>query len=138
MITVADRPRSGIPALTVVLGLLSAPLATPVLPEGTAVAAHLDTGNQDLGGMLGWPRVVGQIAAAAQTLPSGVRRHVVAFTANYSESGAVDFYGPALGLRRRSVGTTPSGCGDTAARPREPPSSPSGYRHHSCTATGPR
>jgi 4-amino-4-deoxy-L-arabinose transferase-like glycosyltransferase len=84
--------------ITVVLGLLGAPYATPVLPQSAAVAAHLDTDNHDLGGMLGWPQVVGQIAAAVDTLPATERRHVVIFADNYSQAGAVDFYGPALGL----------------------------------------
>ncbi len=84
--------------VTLLFGLLSAPYATPVLPPSTAVAAHLDTDNHDLGGMLGWPHVVAQIAAAADTLPPAARRQVVIFTANYSQAGAVDFYGPALGL----------------------------------------
>jgi 4-amino-4-deoxy-L-arabinose transferase-like glycosyltransferase len=84
--------------LTVVLGVLVAPYATPVLPPGAAVAAHLDTQNHDLGGMLGWPHVVGQIAAVADMLPPAARRHVVVMTDNYSEAGAVDFFGRPLGL----------------------------------------
>ncbi len=81
-----------------VTGLLGAPVATPVLPPAIAAAAHLDTGNPDLGGMLGWPHVVTQIAAGVDTLPAATRRQVVILTGNYSEAGAVDFYGPDLGL----------------------------------------
>ena len=79
-------------------GLLTAPLFTPVLPEKVAVAAGFDTTNKDLGGMLGWPHVVGQIASVVHALPASEERSAVIFTQDYSEAGAVDFYGPALGI----------------------------------------
>lgn len=92
------RRVQGLAVLTAILGVVGIPVSTPVLPASTAVAAHLDTANQDLGAMLGWPRVVDQIAAVVDTLPPDARHHVVIFTANYSQAGAVDFYGPPLGL----------------------------------------
>jgi hypothetical protein len=48
--------------------------------------------------MLGWPHVVDRIASVVDGLPPDSRGHVVIFTANYSQAGAVDFYGPGLGL----------------------------------------
>lgn len=77
-----------------VTGLLTAPIFTPVLPAKTAVAAGLDTLNGDLGGMFGWPHVVDQIATVVHSLPGVQQRSVVIFTNDYSEAGAVDFYGP--------------------------------------------
>ena len=82
----------------VVTGLLLAPFATPLLPESTAVRLHIDTQNADIGAMMGWPSVVGTIAHDYHQLPVAQRRGVVVLTDNYSEAGAVDFYGPALGL----------------------------------------
>jgi hypothetical protein len=81
-----------------VTGLALAPEATPVLPESTAVALHLDTANPDLGGMLGWPHVVGQIADVFHSLPTDEQPSAVILTGNYSEAGAVDFYGSERGL----------------------------------------
>ncbi len=92
------RTRRLLVAGLVVSGLATAPLFTPVLPPRTAVAAGLDTANKDLGGMLGWPSVVDRIARVVRALPAGERGTVVLLTQDYSEAGAVDFYGPALGL----------------------------------------
>ena len=82
----------------IVSGLLLAPFATPLLPESTAVRLHIDTANADIGGMMGWPSVVESIARQYHGLPTGQRQAAVILTANYSEAGAVDFYGPPLGL----------------------------------------
>jgi 4-amino-4-deoxy-L-arabinose transferase-like glycosyltransferase len=82
----------------VVTGLLSAPLFTPVLPERVAVAAGFDNANKDLGGMLGWHRVVNQLAAVVRALPPDERRNAVILTADYSEAGAINLWGPAAGL----------------------------------------
>jgi len=79
-------------------GLLTAPLFTPILPTNVVVAAGFDTANKDLGGMLGWPHVVDQIASVVHGLPAGEGRAAVIFTRDYSEAGAVDFYGPTRGL----------------------------------------
>ncbi|MGH9057538.1 MAG: glycosyltransferase family 39 protein [Acidimicrobiales bacterium] len=86
-------------ALAVVAtGLLTAPLFTPVLPESALVAAHFDTTNKDLGGMLGWPHLVATVAAAAKTVPPGERPRLVVLTNDYSEAGAIDYYGRTDGL----------------------------------------
>lgn len=85
-------------AAVVLTGLLSAPVFTPVLPPDAAVSLGLDTANKDLGGMLGWPQVVAQVAAVYHGLPPAERRRAVVFAADYSEAGAVDFYGSPLGL----------------------------------------
>ncbi len=84
--------------LVVVSGLALAPFATPVLPKATAVRLHLDTANSDLGGMLGWPSVVATVAETVHGLPEGQQQKVVILANDYAEAGAVDFYGPSLGL----------------------------------------
>lgn len=48
--------------------------------------------------MLGWPAIVEQIDSVDRSLPVVDRNRAVIFTEDYSEAGAVDFYGPALGL----------------------------------------
>jgi hypothetical protein len=54
--------------------------------------------NYDLGETIGWPRMVGEIARVYRSLPPRERRRAVILTSNYGEAGAVDRYGPALGL----------------------------------------
>ncbi|MGH8995509.1 MAG: glycosyltransferase family 39 protein [Acidimicrobiales bacterium] len=89
------RAQSRVALAVVATGLLTAPLFTPVLPESALVAAHFDTANKDLGGMLGWPHLVATVAAAANAIPPGERHGLVVLTLDYSEAGAIDYYGRA-------------------------------------------
>jgi 4-amino-4-deoxy-L-arabinose transferase-like glycosyltransferase len=69
-------------------GLVSATIALPLLPAkdaGPVIAT-----NGDVGETIGWPDFTRTVAAAY--------RQAVIFTSNYGEAGAVDRYGPALGL----------------------------------------
>ena len=69
-------------------------IALPVLPARDA--APVVAVNPDVGETIGWPDLVAAVARARQQLPAGAS--VVIFTANYGEAGAVDRYGPAVGL----------------------------------------
>jgi 4-amino-4-deoxy-L-arabinose transferase-like glycosyltransferase len=72
------------------------PVVLPVLPVRDARwTAGTD---KELGETVGWPQLVGSVASAWESLPSGQRRHAVIFTADYGEAGAINTYGPALGL----------------------------------------
>jgi hypothetical protein len=77
-----------------VSGLVSIVLALPVLPvrdTGVVLAA-----NGDVGETIGWPdlaRSVARVYRRAHRSPSAV-----IFTANYGEAGAINRYGPSLGL----------------------------------------
>jgi hypothetical protein len=78
-------------ASAVVCGII----ALPVLPAG-------DTGpviavNADVGETIGWPELVRTVAGVVQGLPDKGRGAVI-LTSNYGEAGAIDRYGPALGL----------------------------------------
>jgi hypothetical protein len=88
-------------ALLVAILILAVPtvvLALPVLPARTLHDTNLQDINYDLGEQIAWPRMVDQIADAYRSLPAGERRRAVLFTSNYGEAGAIDRYGPALGL----------------------------------------
>ncbi|HEX4531114.1 MAG TPA: glycosyltransferase family 39 protein [Acidimicrobiia bacterium] len=85
-------------AAVVVTGLAMAPLFTPILPERTFVAAGLNDTNKDLGSLIGWPRVVHQVADVVHTLPTDEQRRSVILTSNYSEAGALEFWRPELRL----------------------------------------
>lgn len=87
------RLRRGLLAAAILLsGLVSAVIALPVLPAkqaGIVVAI-----NPDAGETIGWPQFT-QIVAR---IDSRTDDHAVLFTSNYGEAGAIDRYGPALGL----------------------------------------
>ncbi len=88
----------------VVTGLAMAPLFTPMLPETTAVALHLDTANKDLGGMMGWPHVVAQVAGVFDSLPASDRSTATILTGNYGEAGAINFWRDRYGLPKAISG----------------------------------
>jgi hypothetical protein len=74
--------------------LITVPLALPVLPlsAGTANA------NEGLAETVGWPELSRQVAGVVNSLPARERKSVVILTASYGEAGAIDRFGPALGL----------------------------------------
>jgi hypothetical protein len=52
--------------------------------------------NEDVGETIGWPRFARTIAGVYRRLPN--RDRAVILTRNYGEAGAIDRYGPVLGL----------------------------------------
>jgi len=69
-------------------------IGLPLLPAerlGAVIAA-----NPDVAETIGWPRVAKAVARVRDDLPDGER--AVIFTRNYGQAGAIDRYGPALGL----------------------------------------
>lgn len=91
------RPDLGaVPALVVATGLLSALLALPVLPASTVRVTGAV--NDTLAETIGWRELAEQVAAVVEALPPEERDRVVLLAASYGEAGALDRYGPALGL----------------------------------------
>ena len=95
----------------VAFGLLTAPLALPVLPppEMARYAAAIgqapasNTGEplaipQDFADMLGWPGMAAATAAAFDALPPAERADAAVIGGNYGEAGALALYGARLGL----------------------------------------
>jgi hypothetical protein len=78
--------------------LASLPLALPVLPPSAIANRINDKINKELGATVGWTRVTREVAAVYHSLPAAERTTAVILTANYGEAGAVDHFGPALGL----------------------------------------
>ncbi len=73
-------------------GLVSATIALPLLPArdaGPVIAM-----NSDVGETIGWPGLTRAVASVYRRTGPGT----VIFTSNYGEAGAVDRYGPTLGL----------------------------------------
>lgn len=100
------------------LGLFMAvllPLALPLLPPpamagyaravGATAALRTNTGEaeplpQDFADMIGWEEQVSAVAQVYRSLPPADRAATVLVAANYGEAGALDFFGPRLGLPR--------------------------------------
>jgi hypothetical protein len=75
--------------------LVSVAIVLPVTPIRDL---HNTPFEYDIGETVAWPTYVHEIATAWNRLPSPVRAHAAILTSNYGEAGAVDRYGPALGL----------------------------------------
>jgi 4-amino-4-deoxy-L-arabinose transferase-like glycosyltransferase len=80
-------------ALTTVFLL---PAALPVLPESSL--ASVKGLNPELAEQVGWPDLVAQVAGAWRSIPDAERADAAIFTSNYGEAGAIDRFGPSLGL----------------------------------------
>lgn len=99
-------------ALLAVNGAITAPLTLPILPEETFIhyAARLgikaEAGErhqmgalpQHFADMHGWPELAAQVARVWRALPEPERARCGIFGQNYGEAGAIDYFGPALGL----------------------------------------
>jgi len=101
-------------ALLVLGGALLAPLALPLLPPEGYVAyskalgvgmartevAHRGPLPQLFGDQFGWPEFVVDVARAWNGLTPAERERGAIFANNYGEAGAINLFGPALGLPR--------------------------------------
>jgi 4-amino-4-deoxy-L-arabinose transferase-like glycosyltransferase len=89
----ARRPRAILLWSMVLLsGVVSAFIALPLLPARNA--GPVIAMNGDVGETIGWPDLAATVASAYRRAGAGA----VILTANYGEAGAIDRYGPALGL----------------------------------------
>jgi 4-amino-4-deoxy-L-arabinose transferase-like glycosyltransferase len=80
--------------LVAVNALITVPVALPVLP----LASGFANVNDALVETVGWPELTRQVADAVRALPAGERSSVIILTGSYGEAGAIDRFGPALGL----------------------------------------
>ena len=102
-------------ALVIAFGLFSLPFGLPILPPplmaryaaATGITAAVTTNKgdvlqlpQDYGDMLAWRELVEAVARVYHDLPERDRERTVVYGANYGEAGALDLYGPPLGLPR--------------------------------------
>ena len=104
--------RVALPATVVVLALPMLPVALPVLPPDRVLAyqsfiglnpPRTEAGMQSLlpqyfSDEFGWPEMVQAVARVYWSLPPEDRARAGIYTENYGEAGAVDFFGPRLGL----------------------------------------
>ncbi len=104
--------RATIALLVAAYGAFVLPFGLPVLPPqdmaryATLGPGGLVTSNtgqalelpQDYADMLGWRERVQAVARVYDSLPPDVRAKTVIATENYGEAGAIDYYGPELGV----------------------------------------
>ena len=84
----------------VVVALILAPLAMPILSPSTLINSY-GAGNYQaspLPDRYGWGFLVSNLSEAYNTLPATVREQACIFTSNYGEASAVNFLGRKLGL----------------------------------------
>jgi hypothetical protein len=111
--SIATAPRALAIVVLVAYGAIGAPLELPIFSKETtadfAVRSKMSgatTTNrgvalklpQDYADMLGWPELVTAVARVYDSLPPEKRAQVVLVGENYGEAGAMEFYGPKLGL----------------------------------------
>jgi hypothetical protein len=82
----------------VISDLVGAVVALPLVPVTTLRDTPIGALNQTARDQIGWPRYVRQLADVYGQLPAADRSGAVILANNYGEYGAVDRYGPALGL----------------------------------------
>jgi len=106
--------------LLIASGLIALPFGVPVLPVDTflrysqilpyskAVRTERDAYQAELpqlyADMFGWDNVAQTVAQVYRGLPAADRADCAILGGNYGESGAIDYYGPALGLPKAISG----------------------------------
>ena len=122
------------PAYTSILaisGLLLVPFAIPILSPTAFIQLNTLLGNpggvqsenlqssalpQSYADRYGWKEMVASVKQAYDTLTPQEQAQACVFASNYGEAGAIDFYGPALGLPKAISGHNsyfiwgPQGC----------------------------
>ena len=104
--------RWGMAGVLVAAGVLTAPVALPVLAPATAVSYGRALGltpqgiaterraqsvlPQYFADMFGWHEMAEKVSAIYNSLPPDQRARAVFFGRNYGEAAAIDVYGPAL------------------------------------------
>jgi len=106
--------KTAAPAVVVITGIIALPFGVPVLPLDRFIRysemlpySHLaKTEREALGSdlpqlyadMLGWDSLAATIAGVYNSLPAEERSSCAIAAGNYGQAGAIDYYGPALGL----------------------------------------
>ncbi|TDD83904.1 glycosyltransferase family 39 protein [Actinomadura darangshiensis] len=85
-------------------GITTLLLTLPVYPVKWLADTPQPAVNADSAETVGWPRFAAQVAHAYRALPPDERGAATIVVSNYGEAGALDKYGPGLGLPRAYSG----------------------------------
>jgi hypothetical protein len=91
-------PAAGMGAVMLVGAMVAAPVTLSVLPARALHTFPLQKINYDLGEEIAWPKLVALVSREYRALPPAQQRQTTILTGNYGEAGAIDRYGPGLGL----------------------------------------
>jgi Dolichyl-phosphate-mannose-protein mannosyltransferase len=106
-------------AIIVIAGVVSLPFGVPllpvdnfvrysqILPYSRTVKMERDATvalPQLYADMFGWDNMAATVARVYHTLPEAEQRSCAILAGNYGEAGAIDYYGPALGLPKAISG----------------------------------
>ncbi len=78
--------------------LPAAPVALSVLPARALHTVPLQKINYDLAETIAWPELVALVAQEYDSQPTAQRRRTTILAGNYGEAGAIERYGPGVGL----------------------------------------
>jgi hypothetical protein len=106
------------PVVLIIMGIVFAPFAAPVLPVETyiwyaealhfqqpAIEKHkLGPLPQFYADQFGWEEMAKTVADVYNGLPADVRAETAIFGQNYGQAGAIDFFGPKYGLPKAISG----------------------------------
>jgi 4-amino-4-deoxy-L-arabinose transferase-like glycosyltransferase len=96
--------RAALVGAIVASAALSAVVALPIVSVHQLAGSPIADLNEDAVETVGWPELVRTVADVYERIPDEERRTAVIFTGNYGEAGAIDRFGPALGLPRAYSG----------------------------------
>jgi Dolichyl-phosphate-mannose-protein mannosyltransferase len=110
----ADWTRVAVVAIIFVASLPAVPLVTWMLPPERMIAYqdalglklskaevhHESLLPQPVADQFGWPEMAGEVAAIYNSLPPDERAQTGIWAGNYGEAGAINLFGPKLGLPR--------------------------------------
>jgi hypothetical protein len=93
-------------ACLIVVALLLAPIAMPILSPPTLIGSYSSSDYQisPMPDRYGWSGMVTNLSAAYTNLPASVKSEACIFTSNYGEASAVNFFGGSLGLPKAISG----------------------------------
>lgn len=115
---VAAFLRPAFPILMLLTGAVLAPLTLPILPVETFIRYNQALGiatprienhrmgplHQIYADMFGWPEMAAEVARIYHSIPAEERARCGIFGQNYGQAGAIDFFGPKLGLPKAVSG----------------------------------
>jgi len=85
-------------SLLLIAGVLFAFLVMPIAPIGSRVWRVTAKLHDQFREEIGWPELAQSVARACRSLPPEERARAGILTGNYGEGGALNLYGPSLGL----------------------------------------
>jgi 4-amino-4-deoxy-L-arabinose transferase-like glycosyltransferase len=94
----AGLVRVGTAVALALAGVLGIGLFTPVAPVGSGLWNVTAGLHDNFVEQIGWPELVETVAAIYATIPPDERPATAILAGNYGEAGAVNLYGPELGL----------------------------------------